>query len=113
MKKDTRYALCIGHLSYDLTLPLDSFPEENLKYQFDNTFESSGGPAANAAALLSQWGIPTFFLGVAGMDTWGERAVEDLSRSGVDVSGIERSSASPTPFSIILVNTQTGSRTIL
>ena len=48
-------ALCIGHLSYDITLPLDGYPEENTKYQIESTLESSGGPAANAAALLALW----------------------------------------------------------
>lgn len=106
-------ALCIGHLSYDITLPLAGFPRENNKYQIDQALESSGGPAANAASLLALWGIDTTFLGAVGCDSYGEKALSDLQQSGVDISLVKRSKEGSTPLSIILVNTQTGSRTIL
>ena len=43
--------LCLGHATYDTTLPIDKFPEENEKYRTDNKIECGGGPAANAAYL--------------------------------------------------------------
>ncbi len=106
-------ALCIGHLSYDITLPLEGYPIENTKYQIDRILESSGGPAANAASLLSQWGIETTFLGTVGGDSYGERALKDLENSGVHTRNVLRKEEYTTPLSIILVNTQTGSRTIV
>jgi sugar/nucleoside kinase (ribokinase family) len=108
-----KHALCIGHLSYDITLPMEGYPEENAKYQIDRTLESSGGPASNAAALLAQWGIPTAFIGTVGLDSYGERALQDLQEAGVDLRGVSRKASCATPLSIILVNTRTGSRTII
>lgn len=106
-------ALCIGHLAYDIVLPLDRFPTENMKYQIDRCLESSGGPAANAASLLALWGNETAFMGTAGKDTYGERALLDLQNAGVDIRGVCRKEHLSTPLSIILVNTRTGSRTII
>ncbi|MCX7786658.1 MAG: PfkB family carbohydrate kinase [Spirochaetes bacterium] len=106
-------ALCIGHLSYDITLPLEGYPIENTKYQINQVLESSGGPAANAAALLSLWGIETTFLGTVGRDSYGERALTDLQNSGVNTRGVLQKNEYTTPLSIILVNTKTGSRTII
>ena len=28
-------AICIGHASYDITLPVDSYPEENIKHRIN------------------------------------------------------------------------------
>ncbi|GAB4225078.1 MAG: sugar kinase [Spirochaetales bacterium] len=108
-----KYALCIGHLAYDIILPMEGFPEENTKYQIDRTLESSGGPAANAAVLMARWGIRTGFIGSAGRDSYGERALEDLQSSGVDTRYVHRMEQGSTPLSIILVNTNNGSRTII
>lgn len=106
-------ALCIGHLAYDITLPMDGYPEENNKYQIDTTLESSGGPASNAAALLALWGTQAAFMGTVGLDFYGERALRDLREAGVDIRGVSRKGSLATPLSIILVNTRTGSRTII
>lgn len=105
--------LCIGHASYDVVLPLPDYPEENQKYALSQKVESGGGPAANAAVLLSKWGVRTAFMGQVGDDVYGRGVVLEIEASGVDVSLLHISPDLPTPHSTILVNMASGSRTIL
>ena len=60
--------LCIGHISYDITFPVENFIKENTKNRVSERIECGGGPASNAAYLLSLWGINTYFAGVVGND---------------------------------------------
>lgn len=106
-------ALCIGHAAWDVSVWVPEFPAENSKCEVQTLVECSGGPAANAACLLARWGVRTAFAGVLGQDSAGERIRESLSAAGVDVSGVTCSEECPTPVSVILVNEQTGSRTII
>jgi sugar/nucleoside kinase (ribokinase family) len=50
--------LAIGTAAYDLYFPLAGWLEENRKYEIPASQESGGGPAANAAYLLSLWEVP-------------------------------------------------------
>ena len=43
--------LCVGHVTYDITFPCDSFPKENTKTRFHEKEECTGGPTAIAAFL--------------------------------------------------------------
>ena len=104
--------LCIGHAAVDLSVQLDSFPLENSKCEIRDILTAGGGPAANAAYLLSKWGIRCAFAGLVGKDSHGQQVREELEAVGTDVSLLEQRPGYVTPFSIILVNKQNGSRTI-
>lgn len=105
--------LCIGHAAYDVTLPLQGYPVENQKYSVDRKIECGGGPAANAAYLLSKWGIPTAYIGVLGDDIYGKKIIEEFIEVGTDISMVKIDKAYSTPYSTILVNVENGSRTII
>jgi sugar/nucleoside kinase (ribokinase family) len=105
--------LCVGHAAWDVTLPLDEFPAEDDKVEIAASVESGGGPAANAAWLLSSWGVACGFAGVIGEDDFGRRVLGEFAAIGTDVSDVEVRAAYPTPLSIILVNRRTGSRTVV
>src|SRR5437763_7215453 len=105
--------LCIGHAAWDLILTLPAFPAEDSKSEVTALDESGGGPAANAAYLLAKWGARGAFAGVVGDDDCGGRALRDLEAIGTDVSLAERRAGYLTPVSVILVNRQTGSRTVM
>ena len=51
---------------------------------FGEVLLTPGGSAANVAVWASRNGLPTSFVGKIGRDRFGELAVEDLSREGVD-----------------------------
>ena len=105
--------LCIGHAAYDILLYLERFPIEDSKSETAVSLESGGGPAANAAYLLSQWGVRCAFAGVVGDDYYGRRILSELKSVGTDTSLIEVRPGFSTPLSLILVNQRTGSRTVV
>lgn len=105
--------LCIGHAACDVSLFLDRYPQENAKCETHESLESCGGPAANAAWLLSSWGLQTGFAGLVGDDAHGRRIREEFIAVGTDVSLLELRPGHATPLSVILVNVNNGSRTII
>jgi sugar/nucleoside kinase (ribokinase family) len=105
--------VCIGYAAYDLFYYLDDFPEENKKYMTTRFMESGGGPAANAAFLLSTWGVHTAFAGLVGDDTEGKKILKQFEEIGTDTSLVEIRQGYKTPLSAIIVNKKTGTRTII
>jgi len=105
--------LCIGHTSYDLSVFLRGFPAQNSKTETDQLLEAGGGPAANAAYLLSSWGVRCGFAGLLGNDSYGRRIIAELKAVGTDVSLTELRPNYQTPLSLILVNLNNGSRTLV
>jgi sugar/nucleoside kinase (ribokinase family) len=105
--------LAIGTAAYDLFFPLSGWLEENHKYEIAASQESGGGPAANAACLLSLWGVPAALACLLGDDLYGQRILEELRRAGTDLRLTEVRARASTPLSVILVNAATGSRTLV
>ena len=106
-------SICIGHASYDITLPVDSYPEENIKHRISEHIECGGGPASNAAYLLAKWGCPTSFVGAVGKDYYGRMIVEEFQKVGVDTTYLEQREDYRTSSSYIIANKSNGSRTII
>jgi sugar/nucleoside kinase (ribokinase family) len=105
--------LCIGQAAYDLTFPVDEFPIENSKYEIYENIEGVGGPAANASYLLAKWGVRVGFCGIIGDDIYGQKLTEELVTAGVDLKLVKILDSFKTPLSVILVNKDNGSRTIV
>jgi len=105
--------LCIGHAAYDVSMFVDEFPVENSKRETRVLLQSGGGPAANAACLLSSWGSHCAFAGLVGDDDYGRRIRDEFETAGTDASLLELQPGYDTPLSFILVNQKNGSRTIV
>ena len=110
---DTMRGLCIGNVSYDITLPVADFPIENTKTRIKTKMECGGGPACNAAYLLAKWGLNTSFVGAVGDDYYGEKIEQELKDIGIDLTYFEKQANKQTTSSYIIANTKKGSRTIL
>ena len=106
-------ALCIGHAAWDLCMHVNSYPAEDSKSETELLLESGGGPAANAAWLLSRWGVPTALAAAVGRDDYGGEVIAELCAAGVDCRFVEQRVRHATPVSFIVVNRATGSRTII
>ncbi|TFG62485.1 MAG: hypothetical protein E4H36_07880 [Spirochaetales bacterium] len=106
-------ALCIGNSSFDILIPMDGYPSENEKYTVNETIECGGGPAANAAYLLSLWGAECWFAGIAGDDACGGMIRGEFTGVSTNLSLMEFRKGYATPLSLILANTAAGTRTIL
>lgn len=105
--------ICIGHAAYDITLPMEFYPIENTKMRIAPGVECGGGAAANAAYLLSKWGMDTSFIGMVGNDLYGSRIKEEFKAIGTNIDYLETSKDFHTSTSYILANLENGSRTII
>ena len=105
--------LCVGHAACDVSLFVDQYPPENTKCETHESLEACGGPAANAAWLLSSWGLRTGFAGLVGDDVHGKRTHDEFKAAGTNLSLLELRPGHATPLSIILINRENGSRTII
>lgn len=105
--------VCVGHSTYDITLLMDEFPQENKKYRINNRMECGGGPASNAAYLLAKWGMDTTIASVIGDDFYGNKVIEEFQKVGCNTDYLEQKTGYNTSSSYIIANTVSGSRTII
>jgi sugar/nucleoside kinase (ribokinase family) len=105
--------VCVGHSTFDTTLPMDSYPEENVKYRIKDHIECGGGPASNGAYLLAKWGMDTAIASIVGDDFYGQKVVEDFTNIGADTTYLEVKRGHMTSSSFIIANQSNGSRTII
>jgi len=94
--------LCVGHASYDLIFCVCKHPEADEKLFADQFIRCGGGPAANAAVLISKLGFKAAFSGYLGHDIYGNLHVQELQQHHIDTRLLVRGSQ-PTPVSTILV----------
>ena len=105
--------VCIGHSTYDITLPVDKFPEENKKLRVKERIECGGGPASNAACLLAKWGMDTSIVSIIGNDYYGSLIKDDYIKLGINIDNLEVRDNRTTSSSYIIANKETGTRTII
>ena len=103
--------LCLGHATYDVTLPLDEFPIENTKNRVQERIECGGGPASTAAFLLGCWGADVYFAGIVGNDYYGHKIKEEFEKVNVKTDYLELRDNHNTTSSVVLANKANGSRT--
>lgn len=107
------HVLAIGHACWDLVATVPAFPVEDEKQEITALEESGGGPAANAACVVAHWGLGAAFAGVIGDDHRGQAVAAEFAAYGVDCRLTERRAGHVTPTSLVLVNSENGSRTII
>lgn len=105
--------VCVGHSTYDITLPVNEYPEENIKYRIPNHIECGGGPASNGAYLLAKWGMDTTMVSVVGDDYYGHQIIKEYEDIGINTRYVEVNPNHRTSSSYIIANTSNGTRTIL
>jgi sugar/nucleoside kinase (ribokinase family) len=105
--------LCVGHACYDIVFSLAEFPSENRKYKTDAAEQSPGGPACNAASLLGKWGADASLACLVGEDVYAGLILDEMRAGGVDTSLCQKRAGHTTPLSCVIVNSATGSRTII
>ena len=105
--------LCIGHITYDITFPCDSYPVENTKTRYHEEENGTGGPTAIAAFLLSKWNQNVSFAGVVGNDEYGRKIKKELSINHIANNNLILKEDLKTSHSLVLANRSNGKRTIL
>lgn len=103
---------CIGHATYDITMPVENYPKENSKIKTYSKIECGGGSSANQAVLLSRWGEKAYFIGAVGDDIYGERIKASFQNDKVSTRYFKTKQGVYTSTSFILANIKNGKRTI-
>ncbi len=83
------------------------------KIKVESVLQSCGGGATNTSVGFSHLGLNARFCGVIGDDEWGQGIQEVLKKEGVDTSTAIIVEDEVSSFSIILVDPDSGKRTIL
>lgn len=105
--------VCVGHSTYDITLPMNEYPTENIKYRLDRHVECGGGPASNGAYLLAKWGMDTTIMSVLGNDYYADKIIESFKEVNANTDFLEKRDDHATSSSYIIANMGNGSRTVL
>lgn len=103
--------ICIGNVTYDITIRFDGFPVENIKYRINERIECGGGPASNACYLLGKWGVNPYFAGIIGNDEYGNKIKREFDSVNVNTKYLEMKNDYNTTSSFIISNKKNGSRT--
>lgn len=98
---------CIDHLAV-----LESMPRVDTKVPMLDYRLVAGGQSSTAMVALARLGLKVACVGVVGDDSSGRLVIEELEKEGVDTSNVVVEKGMPTPLALILVDKNTGRRTI-
>jgi sulfofructose kinase len=104
--------VCIGVVSLDSLALVETYPSADQRVLASAIDFAGGGPAATAAVTLARQGVAAAFVGRVGDDADGRMVLAQLEQAGVDVSGVQVSTRTPTQRSLVVVARQRRSRAI-
>src|SRR3954468_13648245 len=93
----------VGSINVDLVVSVARLPAPGETVAGGRFAQHGGGKSANQAVAAARLGAAVAFVGAVGADEMGSDAVEELSREGIDVSGVLRADA-PTGVALIVVD---------
>lgn len=106
-------AICIGHSTFDTTLPMTGYPIENNKYRISSHVECGGGSGPNGAYVLAKWGVDTTIVSALGNDYQADRIIDEFKSVGANIEYLKKIPTHQTSCSYIFANMENGSRTIV
>ena len=78
----------LGPINVDVTMPIDTYPEEGDDAGAPSYSVETGGVVGNTAIALSKLGANAKLIGCIGDDIWGKLAADAFEETGVDISGV-------------------------
>jgi sugar/nucleoside kinase (ribokinase family) len=97
--------ICLGNVLVDILVkPVDRLPPQGSLLPVDHIELAMGGCASNTAIALSRLGVSTSLWGKLGRDDFGNFALGQLKREGVEASGIVKDPKVSTSATIVLVH---------
>lgn len=105
--------LAIGTATLDLVFSLEQYPREDEDLRAHDLRIGRGGNAASTLVVLSQLGHACAFGGVLADGPNAVPVLDDLARHSIDLSACRRVAAGRPPMSCVLLNMETGTRTIV
>ncbi|KAL8215055.1 hypothetical protein R6Q57_004504 [Mikania cordata] len=105
--------LGFGGVSVDLLATVASFPNPDDKIRSTSMKVQGGGNAGNALTCAARLGLNARLISKVANDTQGRGILEELQADGVDVSFFVVSEEGNSPFTYIIVDNQTKTRTCI
>ena len=102
----------VGINATDTVIRLPRFPEFNSKLEVNSAAVLPGGQVATALVACRKWGLSARYVGSIGDDAVGDLQQDSLRSSGIETHFVRVKNCS-SQFSFILVDGQSGERTIL
>jgi len=106
-------AVALGLNAIDHLLVVPHYPEFNTKIPYVSHTLAPGGQCATAMVTLARLGMRASYIGKVGSDEMGRVQIESVASEGVNCSGISVVESAETQTAFIIVDQQTGERTIL
>ena len=103
----------IGIATIDVISVTENFPAEDSEVRALSRQTCRGGNVTNTLVVLSQYGHHCTWAGTLGDDTAAKQIRHDLQTYQINTSPVRTVSGSATPTSLITLNLQNGSRTIV
>ena len=104
MRNKENYVLIVGSSNMDLNIYSKRFPKPGETVTGGTFRQSFGGKGANQAVASIRSGSNTCFIGKVGDDTFGPQMLENLTKEGVNSSGVIIDSKVASGVAIILID---------
>jgi len=105
--------VAIGSAIVDYVASVDHFPTPDEKMRTTALEVLGGGNAGNAATAMVRLGLRVSLVAKVGGDGLGAAVVAELKRDAIDTTHVSVDPSDTTPFSYIIVDADTQTRTIL
>jgi sugar/nucleoside kinase (ribokinase family) len=104
-RREKKSVLAVGQFVVDvLVKPVGRYPPPDAADMVDFIRLDTGGCTLNAARVLHRLGVPVRLAGLVGDDRLGEFLLTEISREGLDTSGLKARRGTATSSSIVLVS---------
>lgn len=102
----------IGQVCVDYLGRVHYYPDVEGRVELEEATIRSGGPTATALLVLARFGMNAAIVGKVGDDYFGEMAIQDLKKEGIDTSFLIREKGKRTQISFIPIEKEGGRRTV-
>ncbi|XP_077227364.1 pfkB-like carbohydrate kinase family protein isoform X2 [Tasmannia lanceolata] len=110
---ENRVVLGCGGLGLDYLATVSAFPKPDAKIRSTNLMVQGGGNAGNALTCAARLGLTSRLISKVADDALGRSLLAELEADGVDTSHIVVSKEGNSPFTYIIVDDQTKTRTCI
>ncbi|KAL1203213.1 Ribokinase [Cardamine amara subsp. amara] len=110
---DNAIVLGCGGITVDFLATVDSFPQPDDKIRSTSLKVQGGGNAGNALTCAARLGLNSRLISKLANDSQGKGMLEELEADGVDTSFLVVSKEGNSPFTYIIVDKQTKTRTCI
>jgi sulfofructose kinase len=103
----------LGYTATDYLSIVPHLPEPDTKLEATCLSIQGGGPVATGLVTVRRLGLRASYVGKVGDDDFGEFMLRELEKEDVDVSRVVREKGATSQFAFIMVDENSGTRTIV